>query len=263
MLSLPQLIKLNHDLRESLTSGWMAHKSGPNDGRFWPLMHLAVQVLRKHEALVLLAERGFGQEAGMMLRSMFESTVNAMWIAKDLDARLERYHAYQFFSAQKYRNLADKWGIKTKRPQTEHDKSSNRTLKQMAEEKGWRELPKYGFRANEYWSGKPLKKMAEEIGWLHRYEFIYRIYSDVIHSGASSAADYISQSDSGVVSISVGPQLQHSEICLREGYLYLIVTFEVANECVGLGLEPQLDKAWGNIPKVLPGSPDIMRGHSD
>lgn len=165
-----QLIQLNHELRESLASGWMAHKSGPSDGRFWPLMHLAIQVLRKHEALVLLAERGFGQEAGMMLRSMFEATVNAMWIAKDLDNWIKRYHAYQFFSAQKYRNLADKWGIKAKRTQTEYDKSLN---------------------------------------------------------------------------------------------LYLASTFEIANDCIGLGLEQQLDKAWAKLPEFLPESPDIMRGNID
>ncbi len=64
--------------------------------------------------------------------------------------------------------------------------------------------------------------------------------------------------------ISIGPQLiKHSEACLREGYLYLIVTFEVANECVQLGLDKQLDRAWANIPDILPGSPNIMKGVSD
>lgn len=260
MLSMQQLIQLNRELRKSLVSGWMSHKGGPNDGRFWPILHLAVQVLRKHEALELLAERGFGQEAGMILRSMFEATVNAMWIAKDFDTRIKRYHAYQFFSARKYQNLADKWGIKGKQTPKKDDTSVNKSLKQIGEENGWRELPKYGFRKHEYWSGMSLKKMAEEIGWLQRYEFVYQIYSDVIHSSASSAADYFSQSDSGAMFINVGPQLQHSEACLREGFLYLAATFEIANDCVNMSLDEPLDKAWAKLPEVLPGSPDIMHG---
>lgn len=126
MLSVQQLILLNRELRESLVSGLAAHISGLNEGKFLPLIHLAVQVLRRHEALELLAERGLGQEAGMMLRSMFEATVNALGISKDLNARMKRYHLYQFFSAKQYSDLADKKGITGKKSTTKQDKHSKK-----------------------------------------------------------------------------------------------------------------------------------------
>ena len=263
MLSIQQLILLNRELRKSLQLGWTAHVSGPNEGKFWPLLHFAVQVIRKHEALEILAERGFGQEAGMMLRSMFEATVNAVWISKDLDARLKRYHAYQFFSAQQYRNLAESKGIANNRVKNKENESRKKTVKQLAEEAGWREMGKYGFKRNDYWSGKPLKQMAEDIGWLERYETEYKIYSDITHAGAASGSDYFSQSDSGVTFITVRPQWEHCQMCLREGYLYLTTTFTVADDCVNLGLGRQLDTAMARLPDIYPGSQDIMLGQSD
>lgn len=263
MLTLQQLVQLNRELRHSLAVGWANHIGGPNDGKFWPLLHLAVQVMRKHEALELLAERGLGQEAGMMLRSMFEATVNAVWISQDLDDRLKRYHAYQFFSVQQYRNLAEKRRGIARRNTENKENESKKTIKQIAEEAGWREMGKYGFKRNDYWSGKPLKRMAEDIGWLERYETIYKIYSDITHAGAASGRDYFSQSDSGVTFITVGPQWEHCQMCLMEGYLYLTTTFTVADDCVDLGLGKQLDTAMAILPKIFPGSPDIMRGSKD
>lgn len=251
MLSIQQLIKLNREFRQSIISGLKSHKSGPNEGKFWPLFHLAIQTLRKHEALEILSERGFGQEAGVMLRSMFEAMVNAVWISKDIDYRIARYHAYQFFSAQKYQTLAEKQGTARKHSQQRSAEKLNKSIKQMAEEQGWSELPKWNFKGNQYWSGKTLKQMAEEIGFLSRYETIYKIYSDTTHVGAPSAADYFSQSESGEVTISNASQIHHTNLCLREGFYYLVLTITVLDECVNLGLERQLDLAETMLPEVF------------
>lgn len=124
-------------------------------------------------------------------------------------------------------------------------------------------MEKYNFKKGAYWSGKTLKQMAEDIGWLERYETIYKIYSDITHAGVASGRDYFSQNDSGVSFINIGPQLHHSEACLREGYLYLTTTFAVADDCVDLGLGKQLDIALTRLPEIFLGSPEIMHGHSD
>ena len=263
MLTIKQLLQLNRELRKSLMSGWSTHISGPNEGKYWPLIHYTIQVMRKHEALELLAERGLGQEAGIILRSMFEATVNAMWISKDLEARIKRYHSYQFFSAQQYRNLADRHGIKSEETPRTRNKNREKTLKEKAEEAGWREMEKYNFKKGAYWSGMTLRKMAEDIGWLDRYEIGYKIYSDVTHSGVASGNDYISQSDSGVTFVNVVPQWEHSKACLQEAYCYLTFTFEVLNDCIGMELDKQLDVAWAKMPEILPGSPNIMKDIND
>lgn len=265
MLTLQQLVQLNRELRNSLISGLETHRSGPDEGKYWPLLHLAVQVIRKHEGLELLSEHGLGQEAGMMLRSMFEATVNAVWISKDIDTRMKRYHYYQYFAAQQYQNLADKRGIIKNSSSIREDASHKKTIKQIAEEVGWREMEKYGFKKNTPWSGRNLKQMAEDLGlgWLERYETVYKIYSDVTHAGAVSGRDYFSQSDSGVTTITVSPQWEHCHLCLTEAYLYLTMTFSVADACVDLGLDKQLDIAISRLPKIFQDSPDTMHGLSD
>lgn len=255
MLSMQDLIQVNRDLRKSLTSRLAFFKSHPSLGKRWPLLYLAVQVLRLHEALELLAERGYGREAGILLRSMFEAAVNALWIVIDLDARIERHNAYQYFAAQKYRDLAEQRDLMSKRPVAERrqwEKDSERVLREV--ERGKR---KYGFKAGQYWSGKPLKEMAKEAGkgWLMRYESVYRIYSDVVHSNIATARDYVSQIPTGGVLITAVPKMDHSQACLREAYLYLATAFEIANDCLYMDLDSQLDEAWVNMAKIIPGAP--------
>ena len=43
------------------------------------------------------------------------------------------------------------------------------------------------------------------------------------------------------------------EGCPRESYLYLMMTFEVANAIIGMGIEEQLDRARERMPNILVG----------
>jgi hypothetical protein len=43
------------------------------------------------------------------------------------------------------------------------------------------------------------------------------------------------------------------EGCPRESYLYLMMTFEVANAIIGMGIEEQLDRARERMPSILVG----------
>ena len=45
MLSMHQLILLNRELHKSLISGLRAYVSGANEGKLWPLLHLATLLL--------------------------------------------------------------------------------------------------------------------------------------------------------------------------------------------------------------------------
>ncbi len=54
MTSVRDLTQLNHNLRKALWTGLSTHAS-PFDGNLWPILYLAVKILRHHDALVLLA----------------------------------------------------------------------------------------------------------------------------------------------------------------------------------------------------------------
>ncbi len=98
--TLEELLKLNHDLRVTLLTKWQIHAFYIKEGKSWPLLYLAVHVANLHEAIELLVSKDFGREAGILLRSMFEATVNVIWIAQDSEVRLDRYAAYRYFAAE-------------------------------------------------------------------------------------------------------------------------------------------------------------------
>jgi len=76
-----------------------------------------------------------------------------------------------------------------------------------------------------------------------------------VHSSIVTARDYVSQIPTGGVLITAVPKMDHSEACLREAYLYLATAFEVANDCLYMDLDSQLDKAWVNMANIIPGAP--------
>lgn len=76
MFTIPQLLELNRQLRDDLTTGWQKWVSGPEDGKYWPVGYFAGKALTTHEAILVLAERGLGQDAGILTRSLYELSVN-------------------------------------------------------------------------------------------------------------------------------------------------------------------------------------------
>lgn len=251
MLTVKQLIELNHQMRSELLLAWQFHKSGPDDGKYMPLLHFALQATKKHEAMEFLIQHNLGQEAGMMLRSMFEAMVNAIWIAQDLENRLKRFHAYQFFSAQKYQKLGQKLHGVSQTEESAAEEEAEKSLRQKAEEEGWRDLPNWNFKSGVYWSGKSLYDMAVEIGMEKGYNTVYRIYSEVVHVGLASGSEYFSQSDDGVTTIRRETVLPHGELCLRQGYYFMLLIFSALEECVGINLGKVLDKYQALLPKVM------------
>lgn len=245
---LGKLIKLNRDLRVTLLSKWQQAPS-PKSGKSWPLLYLAVQVANLHEAIELLASKGFGREAGILLRSMFEATVNVMWIAQDPENRLDRFAAYRYFAAEQYRDLRERL------PRRNKESFEQRKQYELEGEQVRRESQKgkdqYGFKRGALWSGKPLKEMARDVGWLSRYEAIYKIYSDVSHANIGSSQDFVSGDSTGAVFIQRKAQFPHCNPVMREAYCCLTTTFALADAYAGLGIEAEIDEAMKKVNNIL------------
>lgn len=244
------LIKSNRQLRESIQERLKQTRGKLYERKSWPLFYLATHVLRLHEALELLIERGFGREAGILLRSMFEAAVNIAWISKDVESRLERFASHQYFAAQKYRELKEKkLDIEKLSPAEREEWEKEGELIRSEAKKG---RHKYGFRPNLNWSGKSTRQMAEEVGWIERYDRLYKVYSEVTHSGVVGAHDFITQHSSGALLIDNLPKFPHSVICLQEAYFYVTLSLGLADAYIGLGINEIIDKAMVDIKQVRP-----------
>lgn len=243
-----QLIRLNRDLRVTLTKKMRLHTLDIREEKAWPLLYLIIQAINLHEAIGLLISKGFGPEAGILLRSMLEVTINVMWICKDPEIRLARYADYRFFAIEQYRDLGERlikeanwstairerWDKKSKQREKE-----NTLVKKEAESV----KDQYGFKKRNHWSGMSLKNMANEVGWLHKYEAIYKIYSEVIHSSIGNSKDFITSNDSGAVLMSMKSLFPLGDSILSEAFVDLTVVFSVVNDYVGLGLKTEIDEA--------------------
>ena len=80
MSRIADLVALNRELSEPVFTA-MRLWSGiePNKLRL-PFVYLGNRALKTHEGIVILAERGLGLEAGMLLRSLIEIAINVKWI---------------------------------------------------------------------------------------------------------------------------------------------------------------------------------------
>lgn len=248
MPSVRNLVQDNRILRNRLKAS-LDNRKYPIDGQLWPLVYLGVKLLRHDEALEILADRGFGSEAGMILRTMFEAAVNIMWITKDIEkdgelvAKLERYTAYQFVVSQKYRDYATNSEALKQIPEAAREEWKKNS--DILNEKAIEVKDEYGFNPYKPWSGKTLKAMANDVGWGERYDTLYQIYSDVVHSGIMSVQEYLVFDKDGKVTVNYRVQTEHCKTGLQEGKNYLLTAFGFLNIFLGLNLDKIIDE---NLP---------------
>ncbi len=249
MPTVRDLVYLNRDFRKACQTAIVSRHTSFNVA-FWPILFLAVKIMRHNEALELLASREYGSEAGIVLRAMFEAGGNLLWISKDPETRLQRYTAYQLFDSQKYRDMTAKRNtasdLNLTQTEIERIESDFKQLYQDAQKIG----NEFGFKKGKHWSGKSLEKMAKEIGWSERYDYLYKIYSDITHSNILSLHDYVTIDSSGFMRVNIQPQIEHCKACLSEAYVYLVTAFGFLDVFLDLNMETVIEKAYLRIPKI-------------
>lgn len=247
MPTVRDLVYLNRDFRKSCQAALESHKE-PFNAALWPILFLTVKIMKHNEAIELLASREYGSEAGIVLRAMFEAVVNLLWISKDPETRLQRYTAFQLFDSQKYRDMVSKGETTSNFTDTEIEKIKTEFVRfqQDAQKIG----QEFGFKKRQHWSGKSLKEMAKEIDWSERYDYLYRMYSDITHSNILSLRDYVTVDDSGSMRVNIQPQIEHCKACMAEAYLYLVAAFSFLDIFLDLNMEAEVDHAFRRMPKL-------------
>jgi hypothetical protein len=249
MPSVQSLVQDNRILRNKLKAG-LDDRKYPIDGQLWPLVYLGVKILRHEESLELLTDRGFGSEAGIILRTMFEAAVNIMWLLKDVKTieqlvpKLKRYNDYQFVATQKYRDYARNSSITEVLPDKVREELNK--MNDTLDEKARQVQDEYEFNAFKPWSGRTIKQMANDVGWGERYDTLYQIYSDIVHSGVNSVQEYLVFDDKGKVRVNYQSQTNHCKGCLLEGKTYLLTAFAFLDIFLDLKLEKLIDDSFPN-----------------
>ena len=85
------LFYFNEDLRVIIEPVLDNHPEPKTPKQFFLLYALA-KSHKTQAAILLLSEKGFGQDAGILARSIFESAITALYIAKDETGKIvERF----------------------------------------------------------------------------------------------------------------------------------------------------------------------------
>lgn len=205
---------------------------------------------KTYSAILLLCRNGYGQDALVLARTLFELTVNTLYIFSDsTDGRIDRYLAYQWVirkkaidyylkDAQLTKMLVDKF----------KEKGKGETIKKVQERaKEVQEQYKY---TNNRWSKYDLSIMAEEVGLEGVYKTLYKVQNDLVHSTVGSIDDYL-LFENQELTVKIGSNNKRVEQCLMHSlHMFSLLTGQFSLY-FSLGKDAELQELSKELEKIL------------
>lgn len=226
---------------------------------------LTLSKITKSCRAVIILSQGYGEDAAILARSMFEGVVALAYILKedstDRAILFSEFDTLDYYNRlnelykdvtnpnlkQAYQKVLEKCDIKNieKIIKTREDKIT------QLKSKGERKLNK------KCWSFFTIKQMALGTGYLPYYKQIYWQISKITHSQFSSLEDYIEAKPSLTIYNDVPSDNWVTEALFLSSDFYLRL-LRLLDNYVGLNLNKrteEYDKEFNNIAKTLNQSP--------
>ena len=195
---------------------------------------------RTHRAILLLSKQGYGEDASILARSLFDLLINLLYILGDeTDGRAYRYFNYDWILRKKMLNyVLGKPEIMDKiQERVINPKPNDTTIKEVEEQaKLAQEKHKY---TDKGWSDKSLFEMAEVVGRINAYKTVYRLQCQLDHNATRSVSEYAKASQDGIV-FEIGQSenwVEESLVIAFDFYYSILVAF---NSHFKAGLEAEI-----------------------
>ncbi|HHT9134941.1 MAG TPA: DUF5677 domain-containing protein [Candidatus Avalokitesvara rifleensis] len=210
------------------------------------------------QAVDILMQRGYGQDAAILTRSLFEILVISKWIIAGDSERINKFVNYHRVLRKKLFDMyrEDIKNSKFSRtPETEAILNNDDIRKKIGD--NYSDVKH--LYPNEYlWSGKTIKKMAEEVGLDHDYDYSYGLLSDQVHSNAMVIQDYISFPKEEM-EVEYGPSKSFlPEVFFYSTQFFLKFLCEV-NQTFQLGFEGRISETAKDRETVLVDNEVLLR----
>jgi len=183
---------------------------------------------KTHAAILLLCRQGYGEDASVLARSLFDLLINLLYILADKnDERAYRYFRYDWVLRKKMFEYAKgKPEIIDKIQQRANNPLPNDvTIKEVEEQtKLVQKMYKY---SNNGWSDKSLHDMALEVDRIDAYQTVYRLQCQLHHNLSRSVNEYAKQEKNGIV-FNVGQSenwVEESLVVAFDFFYYIVVAF--------------------------------------
>ncbi|MCL4339156.1 DUF5677 domain-containing protein [Patescibacteria group bacterium] len=196
---------------------------------------------KTHEAVLILCSEGYGEDAAILVRSLFELLVTLQYILKDkTDYRINRYFAYDWVLRKKMFDYA-----KTK-PEILKE-IEGRVISPQPGDTNIEEVTKMAKEVQEKykykrfgWSDKTIYDMALEIGRIGNYRTIYALQSQIAHTAVRVINEYVKDSGLGL-NIMVGPGLNWIENNLVAVFDFYYSLIGECDKLFEFGFDKRLD----------------------
>jgi len=195
-------------------------------------------------AIDILAQRGFGQDAAILARSLFEILVTIKYLAEGDKSRVNKYLSFIKFQDKKLidRYIEDvKSGKILPIPEFQAVSDDKEKMKQIEKEYEEAKLLYKKNRIKNTWSGLSIPEMVEKVDLYkvdlyYERKYLYPLLSDQVHSTVTAAKDYINKDGDWVI----GPseKLLPPVLLLSPAWFNRIL--EVVNREFQLGFEDQI-----------------------
>ena len=134
-----------------------------------------VRAANTYEAILHLALDGFGAQAELLIRPLFELALTATWVSRNPAATERRYDLHRRYALSLWNARKEKSGI--------YRHENRREILTPAEKKEAKRL--FGSYAERGWTGKSLREMAKEFSSSHDVndggQVHWQAYMDVVH----------------------------------------------------------------------------------
>jgi hypothetical protein len=197
---------------------------------------MLAKAFKTHRAILLLAERGYGEDAHGLARSLFELAVYAKVIAADESGEMAQ-RWIDFASAESYELLRM---ARTGRFPSLHEidetmlhqpdefaKIEQRARRIQLQWGFWRVRKSDGeWILDGHWSGTTgLRELAERVGWSEQYALTQTLASQEIHGTSASVAGYIRDLGDELV-VDGSPSTEGVAVALLDAERYLSAVIE-------------------------------------
>ncbi|MBI3335762.1 MAG: hypothetical protein HY001_04680 [Candidatus Portnoybacteria bacterium] len=218
----------------------------PDSDKSFFIAFIIGKAYKTHKAIMLLCKQGYGEDAFMLARTLFELMITTSYIFQDdSDERLMRYMEYDWVTRKKMYDYAV-----TKDELSEalnkkvgHEKGGRGVINQVQTEYK-RVMTKYKYNKNG-WSDKSISGMAESIGRGDAYNTVYKLQCIVAHTNARSINEYMDLTNEGLV-FNIGRNDDSVEKTLVAAFDFLRSIIEEANKQftwnLGVSLESLYEK---------------------
>jgi hypothetical protein len=204
----------------------------PIGGQLPRILHYMTAIISNSlGSLITLALNGYGHDAVRIARGMFETSVNAGYLAKN-PTEVGNYLDYHWIKQQKlleYMRKEDPTNFQrlTQSDIDDIDREYARVAPQFKDSKG---------RVRKEWSVKNLRERAEAVGMGPLYPTFYSMASSIHHGDFSGLASQVS---GGAFRPQIAPSLHAVKNALIMGHQSVLVIISNFNDIGEFGMAPR------------------------